>query len=176
MINSIATTQDLMKLTASDVMTSPVTTVHLQDSIHDVAKIFVENNISCLAVVDLGGNPLGVITKSDLARYDMERANLSLSENDKNPDRAHGASEDPVASGFHLEPEDATIESWMNPTLFDVHPSTILPAVIKKMVKNGLHHIFVVEGETRKLKGVISTFDLMMILQRLLNPADAVPA
>ncbi len=173
MINSISTLEELMTLKASDVMTSPVTTVHIWDSIRDVARLFVENNISCLAVVDINDNALGVITKSDLARYDYERANSSVTEKDKNPDRPHGASEDPVAAGFHLEPEDATIESWINPTLFEVHPSTILPAIVKKMVKNGLHHIFVSEGDGKKVKGVISTFDLLMLLQRLLNPTDA---
>ncbi len=166
------TTKELANLKASEIMTSPVTTVHIWDSIHDVAKIFVENNISSAAVVDMEGVPLGVITKSDLARYDLERANLVVAEKDKNPLRARKTSEDVDRNGFHVEPEEVTIEHWMTPAFFDVHPTTILAAVVKKMVRNGLHHIFVTEGDKKKIKGIITTFDLLVVLERLLNPDE----
>jgi CBS domain-containing protein len=152
-------------------MTTPVTTVHMWDSIHDVAKIFVENNISSVAVVDLDDVPLGVITKSDLARYDRERATLVVAEKDQKPLRAKKTSEDVNRKGFHVEPEEATVENWMTPALFDVRPATILAAVVKKMVKDGLHHVFVTDGEKKKIKGIITTFDLLMVLERVLNPA-----
>lgn len=169
MKEKITTIKELMELKASDIMTAPVTTVHIWDSIHDVAKIFVENNISSAAVVNMEDVPLGVITKSDLARYGSERATLLVTEKDKNPARARGTSEDVGRKGFHLEPEEMTIENWMTPALFDVHPATILPAIVKKMVKNGLHHIFVTEGEKKKIKGIITTFDLLMVLGKVLN-------
>jgi CBS-domain-containing membrane protein len=59
----------------------------------------------------------------------------------------------------------------MTPALFDVRPATILAAVVKKMVKDGLHHVFVTDGEKKKIKGIITTFDLLMVLERVLNPA-----
>jgi CBS domain-containing protein len=160
MIEKITTIKELGKIKASDIMTTPVTTVHVWDSIHDVAKIFIENNISSAAVVDLDDVPLGVITKTDLARYDCERAGLVVAEKDKTL----------VRKGFHVEPEETTIEHWMTPAFLDVKPDTILAAVVKKMVRNGLHHVFVTEGEKKKIKGIITTFDLLLLLQRKLNP------
>ena len=174
MKEKITTIKELSELMAVDIMTAPVITVHMKDSIHDIAKIFEENNISSVAVVDGKDTPLGVITKSDLARYDRERATLVTSMQDKNPSRAKETSENVDRGGFHLEPEEATIESWMTPAIFDVHPKTILPAIAHKMVKNGLHHIFVTERENKKIKGVITTFDLLMLLSRVLNPVDRI--
>jgi len=172
MIKKVATLKDLMELKASDIMTSPVTKVHMWDSIHDVAKILTENNISSAAVVDIDDIPIGVITKSDLTRYGRERPSALVAEKNKNPARAAGASEDPVRSGFHLEPEEVTIEHWMTPAFLDVHPATILPAVVKKMFKNGLHHVFVTEGDKKKVTGVITTFDVLMVMNRVLNPEN----
>jgi len=171
MIKEITTIEDLMTLKASEVMTSPVTTVRVSDSVHDVAKLLLENSIGCAAVVDANDVPVGVVTKSDLVRHDVERATLMVGEQDRNPERAKGASEDPLPQGFHLEAEEANIESCMTPSILDVHPATILPAVLKKMVKHGLHHILVTDPETRKIRGVITTFDLLVVMQRLLNPA-----
>lgn len=168
--------KDLEKVTAEDIMSSPVITAHVWDSIHDIAKIFEENNISCVAVVDVEGVPLGVITKSDLVRYDLERRTLNTSLKDKKPPRAKSTAESVDRAGFHMEPEDATVESWMTPAFFDVKEKTILPAITKKMVKNGLHHIFVTDADNKKIKGVITTFDLLLLLSRTLNPTDRVSA
>jgi CBS domain-containing protein len=171
-IMQITTIKDLAQLTASDIMTTPVTTVHIWDSIHDVAKIFVENNISSVAVVDMEDVPLGVITKSDLARYHRERSTLVVAERDKKPLLSRKTSEDVNRKGFHLEPEESTVENWMTPALFDVHPTTILAAIVKKMVKNGLHHLFVTDGEKKKITGIITTFDIVMMMEKVLNPGE----
>ena len=58
------------------------------------------------------------------------------------------------------------------PAFLDVHPATILPAVVKKMFKNGLHHVFVTEGDKKKVTGVITTFDVLMVMNRVLNPEN----
>ena len=176
MKDKITTLEELGKTKASDIMTAPVTTVHIWDSIHDVAKIFVENNISGAAVVDMNEVPLGVITKTDLARYDRERAMLVVAEKEKNPARARKTSEDVDRKGFHVEPEETTIECWMTPAVFDVRPTTIFAAVVKKMVKNGLHHILVTEGDNKEIKGIITTFDVLMVMERVLNPVGSVRA
>src|SRR4051812_37867840 len=100
------TMKGLAELKASQIMATPVTTVHIWDSIHDVAKLFVENNISSAAVVDMDDLPLGVITKSDIARYERERGTLMVVESDKKAVRAQKTGENVNRNGFHLEPEE----------------------------------------------------------------------
>jgi len=162
-------------LKAADIMTSPVISVNMWDSIHDVAKVFIDNNISGAPVVDREGIPLGVITKTDLARYDLERANLITFEKDKKSPVALKTSESVNRKGFHVEPEEATIEPWMTPFIFDVHADTKISVVTEKMVKYGFHHIFVTNKETKFVEGIITTFDLLKVLNRTLNEKVRIP-
>ena len=91
---------------------------------------------------------------------------------EKNKKERHTiATGEPVQrKGFHVEPEEATIESWMNPVVFDVQPATILAAVTKKMLQYGLHHIFVTDKGSNKIVGIITTFDILQFFERELNP------
>lgn len=158
----------LVNLKASDVMTSPVREVHVWDSIHDVAKIFEEERIGSALVVDMDGVAMGVITTTDLARYQRERANLLMTEKDKHAALSEVMPGKAGPSGFHLEPEEVTIEQWMTPMVFDVRPETPLAGVVRKMVKLGLHHIFVAD-HAKKVKGIITTFDVLFVVDRFLN-------
>lgn len=157
---------ELQNIKASDVMTAPVTTVRMWDSVADVARIFSENNISAAAVVDMQDAPLGVITKTDLARYGRERAMLQVAETGKEREGAE------TRRGFHLEPEDATIESWMTPALFQVAPAAPLAEAVREMVKNGLHHILVIDPADRRLAGIVTSFDVLMVVDRILNASS----
>lgn len=159
MATILHTVKDTAQLKAKDIMKSPVITVYMWDSIHDVAKIFLDNNISGAPVVTMEEVPIGVITKTDLTRYDREQAGLSIGEVDKK-----------MPKGFHLEAEEATIESWLTPYVFDVHPDTALSEVTNKMIKIGLHHIFVTDLKTKHVVGVITSFDIVEMLNRILNP------
>jgi CBS-domain-containing membrane protein len=52
--------------TAQDIMTQEVITIRPENSIRDLAKIFTENNISGVPVVDDAGKVIGIVTESDL--------------------------------------------------------------------------------------------------------------
>ncbi len=55
-----------MNVTVADLMVSPVmTTTRHQTMIH-VKKVLRDHNASCLPVVDTDGEPLGIVTASDL--------------------------------------------------------------------------------------------------------------
>ncbi|BDD87131.1 CBS domain-containing protein [Desulfofustis limnaeus] len=51
---------------AQDIMTSDVICVRTDTTIRDVARIFTENNISGVPVIDENGDLLGIVTESDL--------------------------------------------------------------------------------------------------------------
>ncbi len=61
---------------ARDVMVSPVITVRPTASVKDVAKIFIENRISAVPVVDDQGKLIGIVSEGDLlhrAEADTQR-------------------------------------------------------------------------------------------------------
>ena len=51
---------------ARDVMVSPVITVGENETVHEVAKLLIENRISAVPVVDDTGEVVGIVTEADL--------------------------------------------------------------------------------------------------------------
>lgn len=57
-------------LTAGDIMTTEVHTVSPQTDIKVLAKIFIEQNVNAMPVVDEDGVLLGMVTQTDLVEQD----------------------------------------------------------------------------------------------------------
>ena len=57
-------------LTAADIMTTKIHTVHLDTEIKALAKTFVEHNVNAMPVVDDDGKLLGMVTQTDLVEQD----------------------------------------------------------------------------------------------------------
>ena len=51
---------------AKELMTSPVRTISLDTTAEEAARIMIEDNISCLPVLDKDGSLAGIITHTDL--------------------------------------------------------------------------------------------------------------
>ena len=57
-------------LTASDIMTTEIYTVHQDTEIKALAKTFVEHNVNAMPVVDDAGQMVGMVTQTDLVEQD----------------------------------------------------------------------------------------------------------
>jgi len=57
-------------LTAGDIMTTQIYTVHQDSEIKALAKIFVERKVNALPVVDDDGLLVGMVTQTDLVEQD----------------------------------------------------------------------------------------------------------
>lgn len=57
-------------LTASDIMTTQIHTVHQDTEIADLAKLFVEHKVNAMPVVDDNGSLVGMVTQTDLVEQD----------------------------------------------------------------------------------------------------------
>lgn len=57
-------------LTASDIMTTNIYTVHQDTEIKALAKLFVEHRVNAMPVVDDGGTLVGMVTQTDLVEQD----------------------------------------------------------------------------------------------------------
>ncbi len=140
-------------LTAKDVMSKTVLSLAENSLLREAVHLFLENHVSAAPVLDDAGKAVGVITKTDLVRFEGERRGLPVS--DKRPPTKKGA-----------RGEDL-VRSWMMPFVLTVEPDDSLAKVVRLMVKNGLHHIFV-KGE-KELAGIISSFDVLRCVSRALN-------
>jgi CBS domain-containing protein len=57
-------------LTAGDIMTTAIHTVHQDTEINALAKAFVEHNVNAMPVVDDDGKLIGMVTQTDLVEQD----------------------------------------------------------------------------------------------------------
>ena len=57
-------------LTAGDIMTTSVHSVHQDTEIKTLAKIFVERNVNAMPVVDDDGGLVGIVSQTDLVEQD----------------------------------------------------------------------------------------------------------
>ena len=122
---------DNRKMQVSWIMSRPVEAVRMKDPLQEVAFLFTEKNIGAAAVLDENKKPVGVITKTDLARYNNK-----------------------------VDEEDA-VEHWMTPVIFSVKPETSIKEIARRMVKYGVHHIFVRGSDGEPIVGVVSSFDIL---------------
>jgi len=142
---------------AYEIMTKPVEMVRIEDSLHEVARLFNENHIGAAAVIDGNKKPIGVITKTDLARYQEEKDEArSIDKNDLAS--IEGESK---RSGFHLVDEEDTVEHWMTPVIFCVKSETPMKEIARRMVRYGIHHIFVRDKNEDPIMGIVSSFDVL---------------
>ncbi len=64
----VAKGKDPQKMTAKDVMSTPVVTVKRGDKMKDVAQMMEKNQIRRIPVVDNNGEICGMVSQADLAR------------------------------------------------------------------------------------------------------------
>lgn len=153
------TTQRKLQL-ASQIMTRPVETVRTTDFLSDVAALFTEKNIGAAAVIDRQGSYVGVITKTDMVRH-SEQTDQNKTAVKSFEDSANGNG---GPSGFHIIDEE-TVERWMTPVIFSMKPDTPVIQIARRMIKYGIHHIFV-RDRSGELVGIVSSFDLLRLIDR----------
>ena len=70
----ISNRQFLSAIIASEVMRKQVSVITADDDMNVVVKIFLENLIHCLPVVDKSGKLVGIVTAHDVLKYYHEHA------------------------------------------------------------------------------------------------------
>lgn len=154
---------------AFSLMTSPVHTVPLRESMHAVARLFVDRDVGSVVVVDDFNRAVGVVTKSDLARYDRERAGMALVFEEGPLVTARTHERFAGKSGYHMEPEEESLEGWMTPRVYCVDPESALPEIVGEMTRRHIHHVFVRGKVSGKIEGVITSLDVAEFLWSALS-------
>jgi CBS domain-containing protein len=101
-----------------------------------------ELDLDALLVIDGDKNPIGVITKTDVVRFENENARTVQKKTD-------------------VVADDQSVLSWMTPVIFTVPPEVPVSEIAKRMIKYGVHHIFVRNPKQKSIVGVVSTFDIL---------------
>lgn len=120
----------------SSIMQKIVMPVSMDDTIADVETMMDTHRISAAPVYDVDGAVLGIITVSDIARF-------------------QGLGKDPKSS-----------KAWEICTYrpVEVQPDTPISEVAELMLTRKIHHVVVMENHA--LKGIVSALDFVRLFAR----------
>ncbi|MGH8191915.1 MAG: CBS domain-containing protein [Rhodanobacteraceae bacterium] len=152
--------------TAADLMVANPVSIRGHASVHEALALLSDHGFSAVLVINREGHPVGVLTRTDLVRFERERTEYLQ----RNPITYESAemtlpTGEELDSGFQVETEStARIDEIMTPKVFSVLPETHLSEVVRLLVEKHIHHLFVVDRGS-VLVGVISTMDVLAHLQ-----------
>ena len=131
--------EELIDMKAYDIMTPEIRYVDKKTSIKDAAIRMINEGIGALIITD-NDNPIGIVTKRD------------------------------IIWGVLFEkrdPEKDTVDKIMSSPMITVDSDADISIVLDTMIRNNITHLPVREGD--KIVGIISDYDLIMILRDLLD-------
>jgi len=145
-------------------METQVITVSPDDPLPYVQRLFFEEEIAGAPVVDERGRVLGIISSMDLLRAATEQHEVERGE----PIHLEAGLEFslPAGMGEQLEarlPEISASEV-MTPGAASVGPEAPVCEVARLMRSQRIHRVLVVEDD--RLRGIISTFDMVALLEK----------
>lgn len=138
-----------------ELMTTPLVTLRTWHTMQQAARTLLESEISGAPVLDHEDRPVGVLTKTDLLRYETQYAGPAAGE------LRRAARE----SGGWLperEREEDYVLRWMTRGAVSVLPRTRIEAAAELMARRHLHRLFVHEGDA--LIGVVTPFDILRVV------------
>lgn len=149
------TEHDIYKRSIKNIMNRDVVTVGAGDTIHEALTAMGENRVSTLPVVDSKNHCIGILSTADL--IDMTR--------DVDDDIYQLDLVDPSSRRFLMDKlmhsmGSESVQSFMSETVATVTPETSIAEATRKMVRNQVHHLPVVDDQG-VLVGILSTMDVL---------------
>ena len=120
--------------TARDLMAHGPVSLADTVTVTEAAAFLAERGFGAATVINAGGRPIGVVTKTDIVNHA----------------RHHGTS-----------PADTTpVTHVMTPAVYTVRVETPVRSVVEQLLEAGVHHLFVIDP-SGIVVGVISPIDVL---------------
>lgn len=141
---------------ARDVMVSPVITVKCGTTVRDVAKLFLERQISAVPVVNDQGTLVGIVSEGDL----MHRAEIGTEE--QRPWWLVLLTGDQALAADYIKAHARRVEDVMTRNVVTVTPDMPLNEVARLLEKHGIKRVPIVKGG--QLVGIVSRANLVQTI------------
>ncbi|HEY6725185.1 MAG TPA: CBS domain-containing protein [Polyangiaceae bacterium] len=133
------------------VMASPVVTVDSETPVRDLLRLFVAGGIGAVPVVNARGEPVGVVSKTDVLRAVYEDPSCA---------GPAIAAESEVERDLPAQGSDLRASGLMTPSPLTVPESASIAEAASIMAREHVHRLFVT-GQAGSLSGVVSAMDLV---------------
>jgi len=165
----------LATLTAHDIMTEKLVLLEETDTVQHAANLFRDLHISGAPVVNAGGQPVGLLSVSDIITAVAAQLDAPPSGSRPQTREAEWAEICEIlnfaGSGARAVGGEP-VTRWMSRRLVSVRENTPLVEVARIMCGGHWHRVTVID-ETGRLAGIVSTMD---VLASLVHAADEAKA
>lgn len=154
---------------AEQIMSQPLVFLNTSDTMRHAAAVFLDKKISGAPVLNHLKEPVGVITQTDIVRYEREHLSTELSRETRDAMRIKNTLEFiSEGMGFHRESQEDYVAHWMTPKIYTIGCKASLADVVREMAQRRIHRILIHDEKRAELVGIITTFDLLQFLGRVL--------
>lgn len=156
-------------LTAQDIMSSPVRTAKTGWTIRQLIEFFAKYRLGGVAVVDDHDALVGVISLSDIIRFEKldDAIKEDLIEQACSRFQKSYLSEEVMQNLINHADSNCTVQQIMTQPVITVTTSTPVLSIAKTMKLNHIRRVFVVQDKS--VIGVVSNNDLLAVLIDLLD-------
>jgi CBS domain-containing protein len=142
--------------TVATIMTRMTYCVRPEVSIETLASLLLDHRMSGVPVVNEEGQPVGVVSKTDLLRHLHERGDTPETEETR-PSADIAA----LGPGFHATRVDVTkVADIMMPVVFAIEQDVRIVEAAALMAGEGVHRLAVVDDKLAVI-GIVSTLDVV---------------
>jgi CBS domain-containing protein len=145
--------RSLLRLTAADLMTTPVTSIPQDMPLRDAGHLLKTSNITGAPVVNADGQCVGILSSSDFIGW-------AESGGEMEPKRTGVSFIAPWGEIVSLDAcEGCTVRQYMTRDAISVLPTALVGEIAQKMIDAGIHRVLVTD-EGRPC-GIVSSTDLV---------------
>ena len=153
----------MQNFSAKDVMNPKVLSVRDEMTLHELATFLTENEISGAPVLDRNGRLVGVVSQTDIALSEAERAAVEHDDSGwgTNLSRVKRLNREDL-SGLHLEESGLLVRDIMTAAAYTIPEALPVSQVAKTMIAGRLHRLLVTRDH--HVVGIVTPFDLLNLL------------
>ena len=141
---------------ARDIMTRNIIVVEEDTHINNLIRIFMDNKISCVPVVNDEKKLVGIVTKTDILGHFMD-IDLHISVKDTLHDILEFSSEQ---RDLETVPEtEMKVRAIMTPNPITTGEDTTVESLAKTMINNKIHRLIITRDN--EIAGIVSTLDIL---------------
>lgn len=154
--------RSLERLQARDLMSPNPVSIRRDATVREAVALLTDRGFGAAPVIDEAGQPVGVISRTDILIHEREYVHHACTRDDSDWDIFPEPS---WPEGFSIEVTDpTTVAEIMTPAIFTVPLATPAQEVVKRMRELKVHHLFVIDADLA-LVGVISPLDVLRFLE-----------
>jgi CBS domain-containing protein len=152
---------DVLARPAREIMTAEVVSIAETAPLREAMAMLIDLGFSGAPVVNEVGQPIGVISQSDILVHDRNGVAFTNRMPDYYQHADLTAALGEPSRGIPPEAADCTsVSDVMTPIVFAVRPEALTREVVEEMLRLRVHRLFVIDGDGA-LIGIIAMSDIL---------------